>query len=260
MSKIAVIFNTRGRQSLLRQCIARLVGLADDLSNLTITLNIDEDDEETFCTAMELGRAFPNIIETRVSPRFVNCHVPINEMAFATDADLILPWGDDCFMVTPHWDKIAREYYSSFCESHPDGIALLAIESNSCDKILQYGWYPDTFLISKQGRDANGWLVHPYFISLGADVATFAVYANSGRAIDCRRIEFDHATHRTVHDVVNPDQTAREYRDRQAKLQAVDPFNYDYTGDITKLEQAIKEADTLNQNLKFWRTNGATDI
>ena len=227
---------------MLRQSVARLIGLADEINNLQIILNIDDDDVETRETAFGLRAAFPNNIEIRISPRFTNCHEPINKLAFQTDADLILPWGDDCFMVTPLWDKLAREYYSSFREDNPDGIALLAIESNSCDKMLQYGWYPDTFIISKEGRDANGWLVHPHFISLGADVATFAVYANSNRAIDCRRIEFDHATHRTVHDVVNPDQTAKEYRERQARLQAVDPFSYDYTKDIEKLQQAINDA------------------
>ena len=85
-------------------------------------------------------------------------------------------------------------------------------------------------------------MIHPHFISLGADVATNIVYRSVDRVIDMREIVFDHVTHNTVERVVNPDQTAAEYRQRQYSLQPSAPWQYNYSEDISLIKEKIGAA------------------
>ena len=51
-----------------------------------------------------------------------------------------------------------------------------AVDSTSVDKDQHMMWYTDAPIITKEGRDTLGFLIHPFFISLGADVATNLIY------------------------------------------------------------------------------------
>ena len=52
-----------------------------------------------------------------------------------------------------------------------------------------------------------------------------------------KEIVFDHTTHNTVEKVINPDQTAFEYRQRQAERQVLNPWTYDYSHEIGVLKR-----------------------
>ena len=101
------------------------------------------------------------------------------------------------------------------------------------------GWYRDAPILTAKGRDALGYLIHPHFLSLGADVVTFRIYKGIDRIVDLREIVFDHITHNTIEKVVRPDQTAAEYRARQRQHQNVDPHGYDCSTEIDKLRGYI---------------------
>lgn len=239
--KFSIVFNSRGRSAMLHECLTRLLETSSGKNSLEIIVNIDDDDQETLQHKSYLEREFKEL-KILVSERFVNCHTKINELAFLAKGDIILPWGDDCMMLTDGWDEAAKWHFMSKSFGASDNIWMGGIDSTSVDKVLHthVGWYPDIFFITKEGRDANGWLVHPHFISLGADVATYCVYKGADRYIDLRMIKMDHVTHNTIEKVINPDNTAAEYRARQYQRQSVDPFNYNYSDDIAKLKNRTK--------------------
>ena len=108
------------------------------------------------------------------------------------------------------------------------------------DKSPIHDWYTDAPIITREGRDALGYLIHPHFISLGADVATNIIYKSVDRIVDMKEIVFDHVLHNTVERVVNPDQTAQEYRQRQAIRQPSDPWEYDYTEEIALIRSKVE--------------------
>lgn len=241
--RFSVIFNSRGRPAMLYECLSKLRDTHSGKTELEVIVNFDDDDYESLKHLDYFEQEF-EFLRTKISPRFINCHYEINKMAFEAKGDVILPWGDDCHMLTENWDVIAEfEFGLQKIFGPLDNIWMAGIDSTSVDKDITtaVGWYPDIFFITKEGRDANGWLVHDHFVSLGADVATYSVYKGVNRYIDLRAIKYDHTTHNTIEKVINPDNTAAQYRARQAQFQKLDPFTHDYSKDIEKLKKVINE-------------------
>jgi hypothetical protein len=89
--------------------------------------------------------------------------------------------------------------------------------------------------------NALGYLIHPHFISVGADVATWVVYASVNRIIDMREIMFDHVTHNSLEACNKKDQTQIEYLQRQMSNQVFNPFTYDYSKYIEEIKKVVYE-------------------
>jgi len=233
-----ILFNSRGRVGMLQQMLRRIADTAHNIDLIEVLVNFDTDDHESLSAIPILEMEYP-FLKPRVNKREVNIHVNVNKMAFDATGKYIWGLGDDCHIVTKHWDKIAEAKFEAFFVDKPDRIAIGAVDSTSVDKCQEHEWYTDAPIVTKEGIVALGYMIHPHFISLGADVATNIVYRSVDRIIDMREIVFDHVTHNTIEKVVNPDQTAFEYRQRQYSLQPSDPWEYNYTEDIALIKSKI---------------------
>lgn len=210
-----------------------------DISNIEVIVNFDNDDDQSVSAIPELESKF-KFLNCIVGERKLNLHENVNKMAFMAKGDFIWALGDDCHILTKGWDIIAKDRFEKAFEIHSDKILLGAVNSTSVDKdVSKIGWYCDAPILTREGRDALGYLIHPHFVSLGADVATWVIYSSVKRTLDMRDICFDHVTHNTYSKVVNPDKTAAEYRQRQREFQVLNPFEYDYSNDIQKIREKI---------------------
>lgn len=234
-----ILFNSRGRVSLLKEMLESIEKTAFNLDEIEVLVNFDNDDYESLQNLPSIKARFP-FMQEFVNPRELNIHVHVNKMALRAKGEYIWALGDDCHIQTMHWDKIAQDKFEEYFVDHPDRIAMGAVESTSVDKNTNHIWYTDAPILTREGRDALGFLIHPHFISLGADVATYLIYHGVGRIIDMKEIMFDHVTHNTIQKVINPDRTAAEYRQRQGLVQAVDPWNHDYSADIDRIRTHIQ--------------------
>ena len=235
-----ILFNSRGRVLMLKQMLIRIQNTTFDLDRIEVLVNIDDDDDSSLNSVEELEDEF-DFLKFFINPRELNIHKNVNVMANMARGKYIWALGDDCHIMTMHWDKIAKDKLDGYLLDKPDGIVLGAVDSTSVDKEVgkSTGWYCDAPILTSKGRDALGYLIHPHFISLGADVVTFKIYKGVDRIVDLREIVFDHVTHNTIQKVVNPDQTAAEYRSRQRQHQNVDPHSYDCTSEIGILRSHI---------------------
>ena len=235
-----ILFNSRGRVLMLKQMLIRIQNTTFDLDRIEVLVNIDDDDDSSLNSVEELEDEF-DFLKFFINPRELNIHKNVNVMANMARGKYIWALGDDCHIMTMHWDKIAKDKLDSYLLDKPDGIVLGAVDSTSVDKEVgkSTGWYCDAPILTSNGWEALGYLIHPHFISLGADVVTFKIYKGVDRIVDLREIVFDHVTHNTIQKVVNPDQTAAEYRSRQRQHQNVDPHSYDCTSEIDILRSHI---------------------
>jgi hypothetical protein len=223
---------------MLQQMLRSIADTSQDIGSIEVLVNFDNDDYESLSAIPILEMEFP-FLKPRINEREINIHVNVNKMALDATGRYIWGLGDDCHIITKHWDKIAEEKFEKFFEDKPDRIAIGAVDSTSVDKCQKHEWYTDAPIATREGIDALGYLIHPHFISLGADVATYMVYSSVNRIIDMRDIVFDHVTHNTLEKVVNPDQTAFEYRERQYSRQPVLPWEYNYSDDIALIKSKI---------------------
>jgi hypothetical protein len=234
----SLIFNSRGRVAMLTQMLECIEDTCSNLDTLEVIVNFDTDDIESISAMPELKSKY-KFLQCLINERELNLHINVNKMAFMSKGRYIWALGDDCHIMTKEWDKIAIDRFQNAFKDCEDKILLGAVNSTSVDKQFDKGWYCDAPILTREGRDAMGYLIHPHFISLGADVATWMVYSSVGRIVDMRDICFDHVTHNTLKKVMTPDKTAAEYRERQAKVQKLDPFTFDYSSDIEKIKRSI---------------------
>jgi hypothetical protein len=242
MIKFSIILNSRGRTNLLLAKLKCIEQHTNDLSSIEVIANFDTDDLESISCLSTFHTKFP-FFRSTVFKREYNVHTNINKLAELSTGEFIWPMGDDCHIMTKDWDVIAYNKFQDFFKTVSKKVAIGAVESTSVDKNIGtgLGWYCDAPIFSRECIKALGFLVHPHFISLGADVATYTIYNWVNRVIDMREIVFDHVTHNTIQKVINPDKTAFEYRQRQQKHQALNPFDRDYSKEIGQLQRYLNE-------------------
>lgn len=234
----SIIFNSRSRVPMLTRMIECIQENTHNIDRLEVIVNFDDDDHDSLPSLSLLESRF-KFLKCLVNKRELNIHVNVNKMAFMAKGKYIWALGDDCHIMTKDWDKIAKHKFEYFEKSYPDNILLGAVNSTSIDRVLEYGWYCDAPILTKQGRDALGYLIHPHFISVGADVATWTIYSSVNRIIDMREICFDHVTHNSIEALSKKDKTQIEYLERQFSNQIFNPFTFDYSEDIKKIKEII---------------------
>jgi hypothetical protein len=236
----SIIFNSRARVKMLTRMLECIQENTHDISKVEVIVNFDDDDNESLSSLPDLNTRF-KFFNGIVNKREQNIHVNVNKMAFMAKGKYIWALGDDCHIITKHWDAIAKNKFEQAYTLRSDGVWLGAVESTSVDKCLHYGWYCDAPILTKDGRDKLGYLIHPHFISVGADVATWTVYASVRRIIDLREIVFDHVTHNSFEACNTKDQTQLEYLERQMSNQVFNPFTFDYSEYINQIKSVIHE-------------------
>lgn len=235
----SIIFNSRGRVEMLTKMLQCIENTVSDKERIETIVNFDDDDSESLSSLDELKERF-SFLKCLVNPREKNIHTNVNKMAFMANGKYIWALGDDCHIMTKDWDKIAKFKFEEVMKIYPDGILLGAVESTSIDKVLYYGWYCDAPILTSKARDRLGYLIHPYYVSAGADVATWKIYSSVGRIIDMRDICFDHVTHNSVEALRHKDKTQLEYLERM-DMSTFNPFTHDYSEDIEQIKRAIND-------------------
>lgn len=239
----SIIFNSRNRVDMLTKMLECIQTTTSNLDRLEVLVNFDNDDKDSLSAFEDLISKF-NFLTCLVNKREINIHFNVNRMAFMSRGKYIWALGDDCHIMTKDWDKIAFDKFKTASEKYPDEILLGAVNSTSIDKVLQFGWYCDAPILTRAGMNALGYLIHPHFISAGADVATWIIYGSANRIIDMRDILFDHVTHNSIQALQKKDQTQIEYLDRQMSRQTFNPFTYDYSKDIAIIKELTVEKGT----------------
>lgn len=235
----SIIFNSRNRVGMLTKMLECIERTANDIDGIETIVNFDDDDTASVSSIDELNSRF-SFLTCLVNKREHNIHTNVNKMAFMAKGDYIWALGDDCHIMTKDWDVIAIDKFSAASDVFGDRIFMGAVESTSVDKCTQFGWYCDAPILTKEARDGLGYLIHPHFVSVGADVATWKIYSSVNRIVDLRNIIFDHVTHNTVDACQTKDQTQLEYLERM-NGQVFNPFSHDYSEDIKKIKELIDE-------------------
>lgn len=100
---ISFLIPTRGRFQGLLDGIESIKKTASSNVQLEFLVRIDQDDEGT----LAIRDRIPG--EIIVGPRWCgynSIHTFLNELAEKSHGDWIIPWSDDMFMKTHHWDKV----------------------------------------------------------------------------------------------------------------------------------------------------------
>lgn len=100
---VSFLIPTRGRFQGLLDGIKSIKKTASSHVQLEFLVRIDQDDEGT----LAIRDRIPG--EIIVGPRWCgynSIHTFLNELAAKSHGDWIIPWSDDTFMETRHWDKL----------------------------------------------------------------------------------------------------------------------------------------------------------
>ena len=107
-----ILFNSRGRVPMLKQMLSRIQNTTYDLDNIEVLINIDDDDTESVNIVEEFEEEF-EFVKFLINPRELNIHKHVNIMADMAQGKYIWALGDDCHIITMHWDKIAKDKLDS---------------------------------------------------------------------------------------------------------------------------------------------------
>ena len=248
MDKIdfSIIFNSRDRVPMLTQMLESVRKNTNCIERLEVIVNFDDDDENSLNAIDGLKKKY-KFLKCLVNKREKNIHINVNKMAFMAEGRYIWALGDDCHIMTMGWDRVALSKFHQASFMYPDNIILGAVDSTSVDKVLHYGWYCDAPILTRDARDGLGYLIHPHYVSAGADVATWIIYSSVGRILDLREIIFDHVTHNSIEACNTKDKTQLEYLERM-DLANFNPFTRDYSQEIEQIRNLIdakKNPDSL---------------
>jgi hypothetical protein len=103
--RIHVLVPSRGREQSLQAVLVSLFSLSSGVNDVEYTVICDDDDISTRSTAMTL-RGLD--VSVKCGPRRL-IHKTENEIVTKSEADVFMPWADDLFCVTPHWDEMLRK-------------------------------------------------------------------------------------------------------------------------------------------------------
>lgn len=100
---VSFLIPTRGRLQMLLESIQSIKNTASQDVQLEFLVRIDQDDNETIAGRDRISG------EVVIGPRwsgYNSVYIFINELAAKSNGDWLIPWNDDLFMTTYHWDKL----------------------------------------------------------------------------------------------------------------------------------------------------------
>ncbi len=126
---VSCLIPSRGNPVALRKAVESLISLAADPNQVEIILKVDNDDEETFKTALYLSENSPSYIKVISSPRghgYFEIHNWLNQMAAEARGDWLFILNDDSVMETKDWDELLCHASVENCwHNCPQDIMLL---------------------------------------------------------------------------------------------------------------------------------------
>jgi glycosyltransferase involved in cell wall biosynthesis len=114
---ISVVMPTRKRVAFLKKSISSILDLAKTPEKVEILLRIDNDDEETI-TCYKEEEIFRNenikaYVGERLGWNYIWLYYTF--LFKKSVGDIIIPFGDDYYMTTKHWDEFLLPYKDKVC-------------------------------------------------------------------------------------------------------------------------------------------------
>jgi hypothetical protein len=227
---ISIFFNSRGRVLHLRSLLNSIEMTAANPCNIEVLVQIDEDDEESIAFFNEEGD-YSFILRFFIGDRPKNLHTSINNLAKNTHGDFLFVLNDDTQFTTYGWDN-------SFKHIDSKDIWYLRTKDNSCDKVYDklYSSFP---ILTRGAYEALGYFMSEKFVGLGADAHLWRLFSAVGRVKETD-VNIDHIFHRTVEDVMNPDNTAQHMRNNTWSNN-IDPWTLDISNEIEQLLLKVQQ-------------------
>lgn len=235
------ILNSRGRKEGLRNLLESIKETADDISKVEICIRFDNDDIKSLSVITE-PRIFPNI-RYFVGPRPNSLNESNNFLAANTCGAYIGTVNDDLLMEDSNWDTLTlnkiQEYRNQ--NSIKDPILMVAWGDNSCDK-PPGSKYPSFPVISRETVKILGKFMEEKMVGLGADNLLHRILSNPSvnRVVYIPEIVLNHHGHSSFFQVMTPDQTAKEMRQRSWSA-GVDCATFPIEEDVKKLKEYIAQ-------------------
>ncbi|MHA2180337.1 MAG: hypothetical protein ACXAAH_02805 [Promethearchaeota archaeon] len=197
--------------------------------DIEVLVQIDEDDEESIAFFNE-ENSYSFILRSFIADRPKNLHTSINNLAKNTNGDFLFVLNDDTQFTTYGWDNSIKHIDSK-------DIWYLRTKDNSCDKVHDklYSSFP---ILTRGAYKALGYFMSEKFVGLGADAHLWRLFKGVDRVKETD-VNIDHIFHRTVEDVMNPDNTA-QYMRNNTWSNNVDPWSIDMTEEIHNLLNKIE--------------------
>ncbi len=226
MINFSVIFNTRGRSSILGGCLESFYSKAKYPDLVEFILKADLDDHSTIDEINRLSDKYP-LLSYVSSQRPNSLNQSASSLAFLAKGRFVYGINDDIYMLTENWDEKILDKVNQFIESNKiqDDILYIKTDCNSVDRIKHHG-YASCPLISKKAIEFFNLYLPPNFVGLGADAAIYKLYSGIGRVVPTTEVIVDHLYHNTLNKVINPDLTSLEMRLNTSKnISAENDFN-----------------------------------
>jgi hypothetical protein len=245
--KFSLILNTRKRTKFLVGLFNSLFENTAELNDIEILVRADKDDEETLQFYHDKIKHinYDNIMFIVGKERPTNLHTTLNFLAKHSIGEYIFVLNDDTEIKTKDWDKIAYDKLDEARRKNRDRILYGRTNDNSVDK-PPGGEYASFPIISKEGFNTLGFIMHEDFVGLGGDSAIYRVYNSVDRVVDLNDVWIDHVLHNEISKIMVPDETAYEMRLNTGN-NYVDPLKLDVSKDIEKLKQKI-ETERINNH------------
>lgn len=231
---ISIFLNSRSRILYLRSLLNSIELNSINPSNIEVLVSIDNDDIESISFSNNnLDYSFNlKFFINDIRPN--NLHTSINNLAKKTNGDYLFVLNDDTKILNYGWDE-------SLYTIDSKKIFYLRTFDNSCDKVndKMYSSFP---ILTRGAYQALGYFMSEKFVGLGADAHLWRLFKSVNRIADVD-VQIDHIFHRTVQDVMNPDETAKHMRNNTWSNN-IDPWTMDITSDVYEL---LKNKDFQNE-------------
>ncbi len=235
--KFSLILNSRGRVPQFVKFVNSIFEKTRDLNSIEILVRIDKDDKQMleFYERQLKPHPYPNMLFL-VGERPKNLHVSLNYLAKHSIGKYIFVLNDDVLIDSPDWDTLSFSKLES--AKSKDGIIYGRTHDNSVDKPpgSQYASFP---IISREGYETLGFVMHQDFVGLGGDNAIYKVYNSVGKVVDLPEVKIDHVFHNSLSKIFLPDATAYHMR-MNTGANYVNPDTLDISKDIEKLKLRIE--------------------
>lgn len=228
---ISIFLNSRNRVIYLRSLLDSIELNSYQPSGIEVLIAIDKDDQNSIIfSKIDNGYSF-NIRYFINEIRPTNLHVSINRLAKESIGNYLFVLNDDTKILNYGWDKEINKV------DH-NKILYLRTMDNSCDKVndKMYASFP---ILTRKAYACLGYFMSEKFVGLGGDAHLWRIFNSINRIVDVD-VHIDHIFHRTINDVINPDDTAK-YMRNNTWSNNIDPWNIDISDDINILRNQIND-------------------
>lgn len=167
---ISIILPSRGRPEKLKEVIQAIADTVSNPENIEVIIRVDDDDPDSYLFGLPL---FCRVIS---GPRLESKVAVYNESIGMANGDLLMPMGDDSFLISKGWDEIIEKEFAKY----PDKILLLYGKDGIHNQRLA-----THFIISRKMADALGYFSPTLF------KAYFGDNFMTDLAVRIRRIKYN---------------------------------------------------------------------